>query len=190
MTEIELITLKLAQTEYVKISQTVTIIPRLEYAVNLLDEIIAILHQESSSIKKSNQIFMDCDKNIDAYFKPLDLERKMLLSLEILSEIKNRTRLISGIKSIPKVLPVTISLARTVSALLFYQFPICSQKLSELSVHLGSIVFDSGVLTEARFDFAQTNTDSSVMLEKVKLTVDSNLNKQYPNVDFFKSINT
>ena len=63
--------------------------------------------------------------------------------------------------NIPEVLPTIIPLIRTVSAQLFDIVPNCSQKLSELSVHLGSIVLDSAVLTKARFDFSQSNEESS-----------------------------
>jgi hypothetical protein len=79
---------------------------------------------------------------------------------------------------------------RTVSAQLFDIIPHCSQKLSEISVHLGSIVLDSAALTTARFDFSQSNSESSTLLNEVKLIVGSKLSKQYPNLDFFKLCNT
>ena len=79
---------------------------------------------------------------------------------------------------------------RTISAKLFGIVPDSSQKLSELSVHLGSIVLDSAALTKARFDFSQSNEESARMLDKVKLMVDSKISKSYPNVDFFKLANT
>ena len=97
---------------------------------------------------------------------------------------------ISNIGSIPEVLPSTIPMIRTVSAQLFDLIPNCSQKLSEISVHLGSIVIDSAALTTARFDFSQSNYESSSNLNKVKLMVDSELSKQYPNLDFLKLCNT
>ncbi len=78
---------------------------------------------------------------------------------------------------------------RTISAKLFVLFPSCSQQLSELSVHLGSIVLDSAALTKARFDFNKSNHLSSTLLDEVKLMADSKLNKQYPLVDFFKLFN-
>ena len=78
---------------------------------------------------------------------------------------------------------------RTVSAKLFVISPISSQKLSELSVHLGSIVLDSAALTKARFDFSKCNDRSATLLDEVKLMADSKLNKQYPLVDFFKLSN-
>jgi len=104
-------------------------------------------------------------------------------------QIKKRTIGISNIKSIPEILPSSIPAIRTISAQLFSVIPECSQKLSELSVHLGSIILDSAALTKARFDFSQSNNESSMFLDEVKLMVDSKLCKQYPNVDFSKLCN-
>ena len=114
----------------------------------------------------------------------------MAFSLEILSQIKKRTGRISNVNSIPQVLPPAIPLIRTASAQLFDIVPHCSQKLSELSVHLGSILLDSAALTKARFDYSQLNEEASTLLNEVKLMVDSKINKQYPNLDFFKVCNT
>jgi len=94
------------------------------------------------------------------------------------------------VNSIPVILPATIPMIRTISAQLFDIDTNCSQKLSELSVNLGSIVLDSAALTQARFDFSQSNYESSTILNEVKLMVDSKISKQYPNLDFFKAFNT
>jgi len=51
-------------------------------------------------------------------------------------------------------------------------------------------VLDSATLTKARFDFSQCNEESSSLLNEVKLIVDSKINKQYPNLDFFKLCDT
>ena len=67
---------------------------------------------------------------------------------------------------------------------------VCRKKLSELSVHLGSIILDSAALTKARFDFSKSNHMSTILLDEVKLMADSKLNKQYPLVDFSKLFNT
>ena len=92
----------------------------------------------------------------------------------------------------PEILyPLDVYFCKTCySVQLFDIIPNCSQKLSELSAHLGSIVLDSAALTKARFDFSQSNEESSALLNEVKLMVDSKINKQYPNLDFFKVCNT
>jgi len=177
--------------EYANTSHSVTLVPRLEYSINLLDEIIEILTKKRDDLKKSNKsLVVDFDETDNTHLNAIKLEQTMAFSLEILSQIKKRTGRISDVKSIPKVLPPAIPLIRTVSAQLFDIDPHSSQKLSELSVHLGSIVLDSAALTQARFDFSQSNEESSTILNEVKLMVDSKISKQYPNLDFFKVFNT
>ena len=173
------------------ISHSVTLVPRLKYSINLLDDIVKILKKKRHDLKKSNRFLVDdFDETDNSHLRAIELERILAFSLEILFQIKKRTGRISGVSSIPEVLPTTIPLIRTVSAQLFDIIPNCSQKLSELPVHLGSIVLDSAVLTKARFDFSQSNEESSSLLDKVKLIVDSKISKQYPNLDFFKAYNT
>ncbi len=176
--------------EYSNTSHFVTLVPRLEYSTNLLDDISEILKKKRDEIKKSNKSFVDFDEIDDIELKAIKLELTVSFSLEVLALIKKRTKKISNVNSIPVVLPATIPMIRTISAQLFDIVPHCSQKLSELSVHLGSIVLDSAALTKARFDFSQSNDESSIMLNEVKLMVDSKINKQYPNLDFFKVFNT
>jgi hypothetical protein len=180
----------LVRVECVNVSQTVTIVPRLEYSSDLLNSIVDILKRKKIELKKLNRNFLELDNDDHTYVKALDFERTIIFSLEILSQIQKRLNSINGINSIPELLPLTIPMIRTVSAQLFNLLPACSQNLSELSVHLGSIIFDSAILTEARFDFSQSNIESSSMLNEVKLMVDSKLSKQYPNLDFSKSCNT
>jgi len=181
----------IGKLENVNISNFVTLVPRLKYSINLLDDIIEILKKKRYDLKKSNRsLVIDFDETDNFQLKALELERIVAFSLEILFQIKKRTERISSINSIPQILPLVIPLIRTASAQLFDIVPNCSQKLSELSVHLGSIVLDSAVLTQARFDFSQSNEESSALLNEVKLMVDSKISKQYPNLDFFKVCDT
>ena len=173
------------------ISHSVTLVPRLEYSINILDDVIDVLNDKQIQIKKSNQgLIHDFDESNKLHVDALKLEHLVVYSLEILLSVKKNMGRISNISSIPEVLPSTIPMIRTVSAQLFDLIPNCSQKLSEISVHLGSIVIDSAALTTARFDFSQSNSESSSKLNEVKLMVDSKLNKQYPNLDFLKLCNT
>jgi hypothetical protein len=177
--------------EVENISHSVTIVPRLGYSVNLLDDVIKILDGKQNELKKSNKdLILDFDESDKIHVSAMKLEHLVKFSLEILLQVKKNMMQISNMGSIPEVLPSSIPMIRTVSAKLFDVFPKCSQKLSEISVHLGSIVLDSAVLTTARFDFSQSNTESSTLLDEVKLMVDSKLRKQYPNLDFLKLCNT
>jgi hypothetical protein len=171
-------------------SHSVTLVPRLGYSVNLLCNIVEILEEQKIELNNLNHyLITDFDELNPSHVKTIKLEHIVFHSLEILFTIQNQINSISGIRSIPEILPSLISMIRTVSAQLFTISPICSQKLSELSVHLGSIVLDSAALTKARFDFSKSNDDSTILLDEVKLMVDSKLNKQYPLVDFFKLFN-
>lgn len=173
------------------ISHSVTLVPRLKYSLNLLDEIIDILDNKRNELKKSNENLIHSFDEFDkAHTSALNLEHLVVFSLDILLQVKNRTQLVSNVGSIPEILPSVIPMIRMVSAQLFGIMPNCSQKLSEMSVHLGSIVLDSAALTTARFDFSLSNTESSILINEVKLMVGSKLNKQYPNLDFFKLCNT
>ena len=172
--------------EYDTISNSVTLVPRLEYSVNLLSEIIGLLDAKLADLKISNKDLVSYfDETDKTHLNSIELERTLSFSLELLIKIKKRVTNISGIHYIPETFPSTIPVMRIISAKLFDIAPNCSHKLSELSVHLGSIVLDSAALTKARFDFSLSNDESSIFQDEVKLMVDSKISKQYPNVDFF-----
>jgi hypothetical protein len=172
------------------ISNSVSLVPRLEYSLCILHEIIEILKEKRDYLKKSNKYLINPDENDKNFLESIKSESLIIHSLEILFEIQKITCHISGVNSIPKLLPPTIPLIRITSAQLFNFLPDCSQKLSELSVHLGSIVLDSAAITTACFDFRKSNEYSTILSDKVKLIADSKISKQYPNHDFFKSSNT
>ena len=173
------------------ISHSVTLVPRLKYSVNLLNDVIDILDSNRNDLKNVNKgMVIDFDESDELQVDALKMESLVMFSLETLLYVKKSMEKISNVCSIPEILPSSIPVIRTISAKLFDAIPKCSQKLSEISVHLGSIVFDSAALTTARFDFSYSNVESSILLNEVKLMANSKLNKQYPNLDFFKSCNT
>jgi hypothetical protein len=168
------------------ISQTRTIVPRLYYSNDLLAKIMDILNTEQSKLKKSNKILVtEYDDQDPTCVKAIDLERTISFSLEILYFIQKRIRNVTRIDEIPKIFPSLVPMMRTISAQLVDILPESSKLLSELSVHLGSIILDSATLTTARFDFSHSNIESSLMLDEVKLMIDSKLSKQYPLLDFY-----
>ena len=167
------------------ISQTQTIMPRLYYSHNLLGKIINVLENEKSNLKKSNKLLLTESDQESTCLQTIDLERTVSFSLETLKHIQKRIHSFSRIDEIPKIFPSLVPVIRTISAHLFDILPEPSQLLSELSVHLGSIVLDSATLTKAQFDFSQSNIESSLLLDEVKLIVDSKISKQYPQLDFF-----
>ena len=173
------------QSDDLNTAHSVTLVPRLEYSVGLLSEIVMTLDEKLIELRASNEDLGTCfDGQDPAHLQSLELERTYLYCYEALSVVKKRTSGISRVASLPEILPSLIPMIRTISAQLHGILPNCSQKLSELSVHLGSIALDSATLTKARFDFGQSNEESAYILDKVKLMADSKLSKQYPNVDF------
>lgn len=177
--------------EIENISHSVTLVPRLEYSINTLSDVIVVLTDKQTQIKNSNQdLIHDFDESDKLHIAALKIEHLVMFSLEILLSVQKNMGRISNINNIPEILPSSIPMIRTVSAQLFEFIPNCSQKLSEISVHLGSIVMDSAALSTTRFNFSQSNFESSSKLNEVKLMVDSKLSKRYPNLDFLKLCNT
>ena len=169
------------------ISQTRTIVPRLDYSNNLIFEVIGVLKKKRTDLKKSNKTLIIETENEEQHcYKAIDVERTVSFCLEGLYCIEKRINSASRIDLIPKILPSMVPMIRTISAQLVDILPESSRKLSELSVHLGSIVLDSASITKAQFDFSQTNVESSTLLDEVKLMVDSKISKQYPHLDFLK----
>jgi len=168
-----------------KILQTQTIMPRLYYSHNLLGKIIEELEITKSRLKKSNRLLLLEFDSEATCTQPIDSERTVSFSLETLKQIQKRIHSFSRIDEIPKIFPSLVPVIRMISAQLVDILPESSRQLSELSVHLGSIVLDSATLTKAQFDFSQSNLESSLLLDEVKLMVDSKISKQYPQFDFF-----
>ena len=172
--------------ESANISQNRTIVPRLYYSNDLLGKILDVLRCEKNNLKKSNQLLIrDLENNDPAYLRAIDLERTVSFCLETLDQVQKNMNSISRIDEIPKIFPSLVPVIRTISAKLIEIHPESSQHLSELSVHMGSIVLDSATITTAQFDFSQSNTQSSLLLDEVKLIVDSKISKQYPQLEFF-----
>ena len=69
------------------ISYSVTLVPRLEYSLNLLDGIIDILVTKRNDLKKSNlNLIVDFDETNESHNKALQLEKTVLFSLDISGE--------------------------------------------------------------------------------------------------------
>ena len=166
------------------ISYSVTLVPRLEYSVTILNDIIRILKKKKLELKKFNREIIDSEESNKIIIHTVEHERTILFSLETLLALRQIINQISGINSIPEILSPAISMSRITSAKLYPFLPSCSNRLSELSLHLGSIVLDSAILTKATFNFSQSNKESAKLLNELNLIVDSKLSKQYPNLDF------
>lgn len=170
-----------------RVFQTVTIVPRLDYSSELLSGIIHELGLERAKLKASNKTMLKSPKHDKlALQNAIDRETTLVFCLESLSQISQRVGSISGMSSIPELLPPAIPAIRAISAQLHSIMPSCSQRLCELSVYLGSIVLDSAAISTARFDFRQSNYESAMLLDEVKLMADSKISKQYRNLGSFR----
>ena len=68
--------------EYENISNSVSLVPRLEYSINLLDEIIEILNIKRHDLKKSNKdLVSDFNNTDDIILKAIELEKIMVFSV-------------------------------------------------------------------------------------------------------------
>ncbi len=169
------------------VSHAVTIVPRLEYSAGLLSEIIEDLRSQRRGLVASTRGLIRASGDDDPSLPgAIDRERAVAFSLEVLLQIRRRVGSISGVSSIPGILAPAIPAVRTASAQLYDVVPACSRMLSELSVHLGSILLDSAIIATAKFDFGRSNSESALFLDEVKLMTDSKINKQYRNLGFLK----
>ena len=167
------------------ISQQRTIMPRLSFSNVLLDDILTELKKEKSKLSKNNKILAEFDKYTALELDLIEREKLLRLAVQALSEIQKRLNALNHVSIIPEIIPSLIPSIRGVSSQLHDSYPDCSNQLCELSSVLGSILIDSASITEARFDFKQSNLDSAILLDKAKLMVDSKLDKLYPNLRFF-----
>lgn len=166
-----------------------TIMPRLCYALDLLDVILSQLEKKRIETRDENlRRFGKSDNYLEPDFiRLVRLETEFCLAFECLRQIRKRMHAISDINSITTHLPSTISVIRAVNSKIHTIFPSFCQNLGELATILGSVVVDSATITEARFDFGQENVESNAILDEAKLIVGSKISKQYPNLDLAKS---
>lgn len=152
------------------------ILPRLSYSGILLESILEDLKMASEEA--------DCKS------RQLELQRALFFAAESLVCVQKRLLMIESVQSITETIPQLIPVIRTVASQLYGILPSCSRRVWELSALLGSVVMDSASITEARFDFKESNRRSSLILDKVKLIVESKLNKLYPNLGTSKVSDT
>ena len=170
----------------IKVSQQRTLLPRLNFSKELLDEILTALTKEKLSLSKHNKKYLvGLDEYTETELELIEKEKLVYFTIHALSQIQKQLDSLSHVSLIPGTIPTLIPTIRGLSAKLHFEYPKCSFQLCELSSILGSVLMDSASITEAQFDFKQSNLDSSTLLDEAKLIVDSKLNKLYPNLDSF-----
>lgn len=157
--------------------------PRLEYCLYLVDVILGKLQKRYEAVRNSNaELYSQEDVSIQ-FKKQIDTEAGILCAIEILKTVKTRLKSITHLSNIAESMSPVVSLIRIVNSNVYSSVPH-DHDLIELSTTLGSIVMDSGCLAEAKFDFKQTNLESTQILDKVNLIVESKIRKQYPQLNF------
>ena len=170
----------------IKVSQHRTLLPRLNFSKDLLDEILSVLTKEKSELSKHNkEHIVGLEEYTQTELELIEKEKLVYFTIHALSLIQKQLDSLSHVNLIPGTIPSLIPTIRGVSAKLHDDYPKSSFQLCELSSILGSVLMDSASITEAQFDFKQSNLDSSTLLDEAKLIVDSKLNKLYPNLDSF-----
>ena len=174
----------------IKISQTRTILPRLNFTKNLLTEILDGISNEKSSLSKHNkQNIVGLETYSESELELIQKEKLVYFTIHTLTQIQRQLDGLTHVDLIPQIIPTLIPTIRGISSMLHDRYPKHSFQLCEVSSILGSILMDSASITEACFDFKQSNLDSSILLDEAKLIVDSKLNKLYPNLDSFTGNN-
>ena len=159
--------------------------PRLNHSIKTIESILFELRKKESELTKNNLSEITNYHNITSQdLTHLKLEKTVIFSVESLLSVHKLITSFSKIANISSTLPHTITVLRTISAQLSEIMPECSHKILELSASLGSIVIDSGTITEAKFDFKVLNKESNLLLDEAKLMADSKINKLHPNQDF------
>lgn len=162
--------------------------PRLEYCAYLVGSIMEKIQNEHSDIRASNfQTYSQNDDSVNKdpdFKKQVQAESSLACATEILEILRHRLKSISQFGDIAVIVSPLISIIRMMHSNIYSNMPQISHDLIELSTTLGSIVMDSGSLIEAKFDFKQTNLESTQILAEVNLIVESKIHKQYPNLNF------
>ena len=170
----------------IKISQTRTILPRLNFSKDLLSQILAGISKEKHTLSKYNkQNIAGLEQYSESELELIQKEKLVYFTIHTLSQTQRQLDGLIHVDLIPQIIPTLIPTIRGISAMLHDEYPKFSFQLCEVSSILGSILMDSASITEACFDFKQSNLDSSILLDEAKLIVDSKLNKLYPNLDSF-----
>ncbi|MFN3655075.1 MAG: hypothetical protein ACK4TO_07090 [Candidatus Nitrosotenuis sp.] len=159
--------------------------PRLEYCSYLVNVASDNLKQRYEKTRESNTNAYSREDVTESqqFKKQVELESDLLRASEILRMVKKRLKSITRLSNIAENVSPLISLIRIINTSVYSSMPQ-NHDLIELSTTLGSIVMDSGCLAEAKFDFKQTNLESTQILAEVNLIVDSKIRKQYPQLNF------
>lgn len=164
--------------------QKITIMPRLNHSIELIDSTLTDLKNQQTKIRKQNlDHYKSCENSNQLNSKKFEKEQKITLAIESLVKIQKKVKSISGINDILRFLPAVLPVIRNLCSEMTERSEV-AKKLCEISVCLGSIAMDSGSISRGLYDFKKSYRTSSIFMDEVKLMVESKISKQYPNLDF------
>ena len=169
-----------------------TIKPRIDYAAEIVDNLLDILAQHRQDVNKSNlDLYSILDKDHKHHPYPSMLEKQVKYELELcyaiesLRQIRRSIDCIVGLGNVSTLLSPTISVVRTIRSKLLSLMPELDFQLGELSLLLGGVIIDAAHLASTNLDFGMANENSIRLLDEAKLIADSKICKQFPNLDFW-----
>ncbi|NIP62733.1 MAG: hypothetical protein GWN01_06395 [Nitrosopumilaceae archaeon] len=163
---------------------SIAITPRLRYSLSIIDEVVETVESELQEIHSTNENFEVYSE--ETILQSLEIQKSLFLVCLSLLELKKRVQTIQGVRAVPITLLFSVPMTRYLSSAIFDINPSCSQKLSELSISLGSLIMDSAIIVGASFDLKAATKQSSEFIDEVKLMVNSKINKLYPNLEIKK----
>lgn len=169
-----------------QITRASTLKPRLDYAAELVDNILDVLNQKKLELEKNNLRLYKKTKDkhdLTEFERQLHFESEISWAVESLRQVRRCLDSVFGLGNIILVLAPTISIVRIIRSQLLGFFPAADSQFGELSLVLGGLIIDAGQLTSANLDFDLANKESSRLLDEAKLIADSKIYKQFPNVD-------
>ncbi len=170
-----------------QIVRAYTIKPRIDYATEIIDDILERLTQQRHDMNMSNlELYKQSDRN-EKSLKTLENSIKNELELsyviESLRQVRRSLDLIVGMGNVPSRLSPTISIVRVIRSRMISLVPALDYKLGELSLLLGGVIIDAAHLASSNLDFERANNESKRLLDEAKLIADSKIYKQFPNLD-------
>jgi hypothetical protein len=170
-----------------QVTRAITIKPRLDYAVALVDSILETLIHKRMNLDKTNlSLYMQMMQTkffSEEFEADMHLEIEFSRAIESLRQARRCLDSVFGLGNVLFVLAPTISIVRAVRSRLFGSDTEIDGKLGELSLVLGGLIIDAGHLTSATLDFEEANQRSTRLLDEAKLIADSKICKQFPNLD-------
>ncbi|HJU13102.1 MAG TPA: hypothetical protein VJ792_01420 [Candidatus Nitrosotalea sp.] len=164
-----------------------TIKPRIDYACDIVDEILEFLVQKKLDLNRSNlDLYKRSDgskDSIKALEEKVRHELEMAYAIESLRQVRRCLDSIVGMGNVPTILSPAISIVRVTRSRMLALMPVLDFQLGDLSLLLSGVIIDAAHLASSSIDFERANSESTRLLERAKLNADSKMCRQFHNLD-------